>query len=119
LLLYIIIGKYRTFVCGTLLPGIKLLFPETQFHIQKYDGLENIEKRSRALEVTLGSSTDPNLGHNPVQIKKNVWGKFSLRDSCHTFLTWFPQGKAHMLAQVFAPVSNFQLCASYSNLSDT
>ena len=40
------------------------LFPETKLHVQKYDGLENIEKPSRALEVTLGSSTDTNLGHN-------------------------------------------------------
>jgi hypothetical protein len=46
------------------------LFPETNFHIQKYDGLQNIEKPSRALESTLGSSTDPNLGHNHLQIKK-------------------------------------------------
>jgi hypothetical protein len=52
------------------------LFPETKFQIQKYDGLENIEKRSRALEVTLGSSTDTNLGHNHSKIQKNVWGKF-------------------------------------------
>ena len=29
------------------------LFPETNFHIQKYDGLENIEKPSPALEVKL------------------------------------------------------------------
>ena len=43
-------------------------YPETKFHIQRYDGLENIEKRSRALKVTLGSSTDPNLGHNPIEI---------------------------------------------------
>jgi hypothetical protein len=26
--------------------------------MQKYDGLENIEKRSRALEVTLGSNLE-------------------------------------------------------------
>ena len=30
-------------------------YTETKFHIQKYDGFENIEKRSCALEVTLGS----------------------------------------------------------------
>ena len=48
---------------------------ETKFHIQKYDGLENMETRSRALEVTLGSSTDPNLGHNPVKILKKMYGK--------------------------------------------
>ena len=40
------------------------LSAETKFHIQKYDGLENIENPSRALEVTRGSSTDTNLGHN-------------------------------------------------------
>ena len=44
------------------------LSAETNFHIQKYDGLENIEKRSPALEVTLGSSTDTNLGHNHTKI---------------------------------------------------
>jgi hypothetical protein len=44
------------------------LFPETKFHIQKYDGLENIGKPSRALEVTLGLSTDTNLGHNHTKI---------------------------------------------------
>ena len=31
------------------------LFPETNFHIQKYDGLENIEKPSPALEVELSN----------------------------------------------------------------
>ena len=40
------------------------LSAETKFHMQKYDGLENIENTSRALEVTLGPSTDTNLGHN-------------------------------------------------------
>ena len=67
------IGRYRTFVCGSLFPGIRLIelyFPETNFHIQKYDGSENstIEKRSPALEVTLGSSTDTNSGHNHTKI---------------------------------------------------
>ena len=38
----------------------RALFPRTKFHIKKYDGLENIEKRSRALKVT--------LGHNPIEI---------------------------------------------------
>ena len=37
--------------------------PQTKFQIQKYDGLENIGKRSCTLEVTLSSGTDPNLGH--------------------------------------------------------
>ena len=62
--LYISLCKtnYATLLlCGT-------LFPETKLHIQKYDGLEKIEKPSRALEVTLGSSTDPNSGHNPIKI---------------------------------------------------
>jgi hypothetical protein len=40
------------------------LLRETRFYKQKYDGLENIENPSRALEVTLGSSTDTNLGYN-------------------------------------------------------
>jgi hypothetical protein len=40
------------------------LSPNTKFHTQKYDGLENVEKGSRALEVTLGSSTDTYLGYN-------------------------------------------------------
>ena len=40
------------------------LLPQTKFHMQKYDGLENIEKPSRAFEVTLGLSTDANLGHS-------------------------------------------------------
>ena len=44
------------------------LSAETKFHIQKYDGLENIENPSPALEVTLGSSTDTNLGHNHTKI---------------------------------------------------
>ena len=34
----------------------------------KVDGLENIEKRSPPLEVTLGSSIDTNLRHNQVKI---------------------------------------------------
>jgi hypothetical protein len=50
------------------------LSAETKFHIQKYDGLE-IEKPSRALEhaleVTLCSSTDTNLGHNHTKITLN------------------------------------------------
>ena len=45
----LLFGKYHTFVYGTLFRGIKLI--------------ELAEKRSRALEVTLGSSTDPNLIH--------------------------------------------------------
>ena len=45
------------------------LFPETKFHIRKYDGIENIEKRSPPLEVTLGSSTDTNLGPNHTKSK--------------------------------------------------
>ena len=40
------------------------LSAQTKFHIQKYDGLENIENTSLALEVTLGSSADTNLRHN-------------------------------------------------------
>ena len=47
--------------------------PETKFYIQKYHGLEDIEKRSRALEITLGSSTDTNVGHNYNKFK-NICG---------------------------------------------
>jgi hypothetical protein len=47
------------------------LSAETKFHIQKYDGLENIENPSRALEVTLGSSTDTNLDHRPNHLFSN------------------------------------------------
>ena len=44
------------------------LSAKTKFHIQKYDGLENIEKPSPVLEVTLGLGTDTNLGHNHIKI---------------------------------------------------
>ena len=67
-------------VFGTLFPRIKLIefYQEKKFHIQNYDGLENLENRSRALNVlaTLGSSTDTNLGHNHAKILKNVKVKF-------------------------------------------
>ena len=46
----------------------RALVPETKLHIQKYDGLENMDKPSRALEVTLGSSIDTNLGHKHTKI---------------------------------------------------
>ena len=42
------------------------LSAETRFHM--YDGLENIENSIRALEVTLSSSTDKDLGHNHTKI---------------------------------------------------
>ena len=42
----------------------------TSKFLPKYDGLENIEKPTRALKVTLGSSTDTNLGHNHTRMKK-------------------------------------------------
>jgi hypothetical protein len=64
----------RNFVVGTKNSKANWsLFPQTKFHIQKYDGSENIENPSRALEVTLGSSTstlvpllgtDTRFGHN-------------------------------------------------------
>ena len=44
------------------------LSAETKFHIQKYHGLENIAERSRALEVTLGSSIDTKLENNHTKI---------------------------------------------------
>jgi hypothetical protein len=48
------------------------LYPpkQTRFHMQKYDGLENIEKPSRALGITLGSRTNTILSHN--HIKKRM-----------------------------------------------
>jgi hypothetical protein len=60
------LSQYCTFVGATSFWGIKLIALiscETKLHIQKYGGLENIEKPSRTLEATLGSSTDINLGH--------------------------------------------------------
>ena len=48
------------------------LSPKTNFHIQKYDGFENIEKRSRALEVAFSSSADTNLVHNHSKFKKSM-----------------------------------------------
>ena len=56
------------FVSGN--KGDRVLSPKTKFHIKKYEGLENIEKRSPALDVTLGSSTDINLGQNHTDKKK-------------------------------------------------
>ena len=46
------------------------LSAETKFHIlvQKYGGLENIEKPGRALQVALSSSTDTTLGHNHTKV---------------------------------------------------
>ena len=41
---------------------------KTNFHIQKYDGLENTENPSPPMEVNLGSSADTNLGHNHSKI---------------------------------------------------
>ena len=55
--------------------------PKKKFHMQKCDGLENIEEPSLALEVTLGSSTDINLEHNRIKIQNNVWGKFRYFES--------------------------------------
>ena len=42
---------YHGKACGS--HSNRALFTETEFHTEKYDGLENIEKRSRALEVKL------------------------------------------------------------------
>ena len=44
------------------------LSAETKLNVQKYDGLEYLEKPSRAFEVALGSSTDTNLGHSHTKI---------------------------------------------------
>jgi hypothetical protein len=46
--------------------------------MQKYNELENIEKHSRALEVTLGSSTDTNLGHNHTKILEKRTGEMQV-----------------------------------------
>ena len=65
---------YRTFVCGTLFGGIKLIElyspKQSSTYKSEYDGLEKIEKPSRAMEVNLGSSTDRDLGHNPIILLK-------------------------------------------------
>ena len=60
----------HTFVCGTLCPAIKLyyLLPETKFDTQKCNTCRVLEIRRRALEVTLGSSADANLGHNHIKV---------------------------------------------------
>jgi hypothetical protein len=44
------------------------LLLDTKLYIQKYDGLENTEKPSRALEVNLASSTDTSLGHKTMTL---------------------------------------------------
>ena len=63
----------HTFVCGTLFRRIKL----NQIYLPKQSctyksailaELGDIEKPSRAMEVTLGSSTDTNLSHNHTKI---------------------------------------------------
>ena len=43
-----------------------------------------MEKPIRALEVTLGSSTDMNLGYNNTKFYNNVWGNLG------TFKLYFP-----------------------------
>ena len=48
----------------------------TKFHIQKCNTSRIFkENQSRALEVTLGSRTDTNLGHNHTKILKKHIGK--------------------------------------------
>ena len=68
------LGKYRTLYVQLCL-GDEAIFDlstEKKFHMQKCDGLENIEKPSPTLEVTLGSSTNINLEHNRIKIQKRV-----------------------------------------------
>lgn len=72
------LGKYNIFVCTTLLPEVRLNFVYFRkqrikvAHVQKYAGFGDIENPGRTLDVTLGSSTDTNLGHNHIlkKIKK-------------------------------------------------
>ena len=67
-------GKYSTFVYGPLFWGMRpiVVYSHKQGSIQKYNAFEEIENPSDALEVTLGSSTNTNIGHrsrsNPYKI---------------------------------------------------
>ena len=64
----------RNFVSG--FKAHRALFLVTKLQIRKYDKLENIEKPNRALEVTLSSITDTNLGrsHTKYLVKKYMRG---------------------------------------------
>ena len=64
------------------------LFAETKFHIQKYDGYENIEIRRRALEAPLGSSTDTNLGHNHTKISNTYAGNLVFSNRIFPGIDW-------------------------------
>ena len=64
------------------------LSAQTKFHIQKYDGLENVEKPSPALELALGSSTNTNLGHNHTKILKNVRGNLGISNRIFSESSW-------------------------------
>ena len=68
--------------------GIPLFFQKWNFPKkvppQKYDGLKNMEKPSRALEATLSPSADTNLGHNHSKIlppKKTSWENAGIFES--------------------------------------
>jgi hypothetical protein len=56
------------FVCGG--KARYALSAQTNFHIQKYDGLENIENPSRALEVELSNPRDAPRA-------RDAWRKFT------------------------------------------
>jgi hypothetical protein len=61
------LGQYCTFACGRLFMGIMQIelycCKQTSTYKSMTNILSKVEKRSRALEVTLGSNADPNLGH--------------------------------------------------------
>ena len=65
------------------------LSAETKFRIQKYDCLENIEKPSRALEVTLVSSPDTNLGHGNNEYTDVLSQRYSTSSMTKTFASSF------------------------------
>ena len=75
----------------------RALSPQKQFHIlgQKCNTCRVLEIRSRALEVTLGLSTDANLGHYHRKIKKkNMGGNSGIFES-HFLGGVFSQGHRH------------------------
>jgi hypothetical protein len=79
--LYCTIGKYQITRLG-------LYSRKQKLHIQKYDGLGNIENPIRALEVTLGSSTDTNSGHNHTKFKKTYRKKIGIFESHFSGSSW-------------------------------
>ena len=64
------------------------LSAETKFHIQKYDGLENIENPSRGLEVSLGSSTYTNLGYGYSKFLIYMCVNLGISDRLFSRMSW-------------------------------